>query len=198
MPETLDSEALTMLCSGVTEFSLGLTQIASQVRVLTGHLTRITLTSFPYFSNYMQDSVIGTMSESTHSSSGQVKMMKGLMLYQISLLKKAFSKLVLENPFLSGKILRQRSDQPIDGKRPGSMTLKISEPPEDMKVSLNDMTLPGPEWKLSYDKLRTNGMPMSKLDRGVLAPEANGQRSEKDRFFGAQVNFIPGGLSALC
>lgn len=72
-----------MLCSGVTEFSLGLTQIASQVRVLTEHLTRITLTSFPYFSNYTQDSVIGTMSESTHSSNDQVKMTKGLMLYQI-------------------------------------------------------------------------------------------------------------------
>lgn len=115
-----------------------------------------------------------------------------------SLLKKAFSKLVLENPFLSGDIIRQMSDQPIDGRRPGSTPLKISEPPEDMKVSLNDMTLPGPEWKLSYDELRTNGMPMSKLDRGVLAPEANGQRSEKDRFFGAQVNFITGGLSALC
>lgn len=114
-----------------------------------------------------------------------------------SLLQKALSKLVLENPFLSGEIVRQRSDQPIDGKRPGGMTLKISEPPEDIKVSLNDMTLPGHEWKLSYDELRISGMPMSKLHREMLAPRANGQGSKKDRFFEAQVNFIPGGC-LLC
>lgn len=114
-----------------------------------------------------------------------------------SLLQEASSKLVLDNPFLCGEIVRQRSDQPIDGKRPGSMTLEISEPPGDLKVILNDMTLPGHKWKLSYDELRTTGMPMSKLDRQMLAPRENGRVSKKDRFFEAQVNFIPGGC-LLC
>lgn len=105
--------------------------------------------------------------------------------------------MVLDNPFLSGEIVRQRSDQPIGGKWPGGMTLEISEPPEDLKVILNDITLPAHEWKLSYDVLRTTGMPMSNLDRELLAPRANGRGSKKDSFFEAQVNFIPGGC-LLC
>lgn len=114
-----------------------------------------------------------------------------------SLLQKALSELVLENTFLSGGVVRQKSDESVDGKRPGSMILKTFEPPEDIKIVLNDMTLPGHEWKLSYDELRTTGMPMSKLDREMLAPGANGRGLKKDKFFEAQVNFIPGGC-LLC
>lgn len=114
-----------------------------------------------------------------------------------SLLQESLSKLVHENPFLSGEILRQGSDQPQDGKRPGSMNLKISEPPEDLKVILNDMTLPGHEWTLTYDELCTAGMPMSNLDREMLVPRANGRGWNNNRFFEAQVNFIPGGC-LLC
>ena len=114
----------------------------------------------------------------------------------LSTLSKAWSRTLDERPTLRGKIGYNRSQ----GARPGSLELRIQELPENPNLVVNDMTVqrPGCSWNESYDSLKAQGMPPSKLDGKILAPLVSGV-GETDRVVTVQINFIPGGcLLAFC
>ncbi|KAM7203159.1 Transferase family domain containing protein [Naviculisporaceae sp. PSN 640] len=108
-------------------------------------------------------------------------------------LQQGLSRMVAERPFLAGKLKRD-GDDATDGARPGSLSLEIPENPvQEVKLAINDMSLPGSGWDYSYDDLRAAGMPLSKLDGGRLSPVAYGVASASNRVFEARLSFIPGG-----
>lgn len=112
----------------------------------------------------------------------------------LSTLEDAWSKTLVEQPVLASEVEFDRSE----GVRPGSLILRIPESPEDSRIVVNDLTLPGSTWKDSYEELRAQGMPLSKLDGRVLAPLVSGVGSTC-KVVTVQINLIRGGFSlSLC
>ncbi len=106
----------------------------------------------------------------------------------LSILENGWSKTLDERPILAGEVGFDRSR----GVRPGSLKLSIPETRQNAKIVVNDLTLPGGTWTDSYEDLRAQGMPPSKLDGKVLAPLVSGVGSTS-KVVTVQVNFIPGG-----
>ena len=85
-----------------------------------------------------------------------------------------------------------------EGVRPGTLKLRLPESRKNANLVVNDMTLLDDRWKESYEDLRAQGMPRSKLDSEVLAPLVSGIRSTL-KVITVQINFIPGGcLLSFC
>ena len=96
-------------------------------------------------------------------------------------------------PFLSGKVVRNKSDAEEDGKRPGGMSLVIEDPPEKIEIECNDLTGPDGSWGYSYDDLKRQGMPMTNLSQKRFAPGGTDDISASDKFLRTKITFIPGG-----
>ena len=113
----------------------------------------------------------------------------------LSVLENGWSRTLDERPFLAGEIEFDQSK----GVRPGSLKLRIPESHLNAdKIAVNDLTFPDNAWKYSYEDLRAQGMPTSKLDAEVLAPLVSGSGSTF-KVVTLQINFIPGGcLLSIC
>ena len=112
----------------------------------------------------------------------------------LSVLQAGLLETLQYRPYLTADILRNESQD----VRPGSLMLKVPEPFEEIKITVQDLTLPGSTWKDSYEDLRAAGMPLSKMDPKVLAPYVAGTATTT-KVLTAQMNFIPGGcLFTIC
>lgn len=115
-------------------------------------------------------------------------------LRALQILQDGLSRTVAQRPDISGEIARDESGR----ARPGHLILKVPDPPRDIRIELNDMTIPGREFPYSYEELRDTGMPHSRLDARVLAPLAAGIGTTS-KVITVQMNFIPGGcLLTVC
>ena len=113
----------------------------------------------------------------------------------LSVLQNGWSRTLDERPFLAGEVEFDQSK----GVRPGSLKLRIPESHMNANtIVTNDLTLPDKAWEDSYEDLRAQGMPTSKLDAKVLAPLVSGAGSTS-KVVTLQINFIPGGcLLSFC
>lgn len=112
----------------------------------------------------------------------------------LSVLEHGWSKTLDEQPMLAGEVEFDQSK----GVRPGSLKLRIPEPRPSANIVVNDLTLSDGRWEDSYEDLRAQGMPPSKLDGKVLAPLVSGVGSTS-KVVTVQINFIPGGcLLSFC
>lgn len=112
----------------------------------------------------------------------------------LKVLEEGWSKTLHEWPMLRGEI---GYDQSKD-TRPGTLKLKIPESRRNGGFVVNDLSLPGSSWNSSYEDLRSQGVPPSKLDGEVLAPLVCGIGATT-RVVTVQLNSIPGGyLLAFC
>ena len=106
----------------------------------------------------------------------------------LSTLSEGWSRMLEERPVLRGEI----EYDPSQGVRQGALKVRIPEIQQDSSLVVNDMTVPGHTWKDSYEELKAQGMPPSKLDGKVIAPLVSGVGSTA-KVVTAQINLIPGG-----
>ncbi|KAK1638008.1 hypothetical protein BDP81DRAFT_315814 [Colletotrichum phormii] len=113
----------------------------------------------------------------------------------LEVLNKAVEDLVRESPSLAGRVTRNESEnQSADGLRPGQLLLQIPEPLHAPKVIVNDLT---ESHEYNYRELIDAGVPMSKLDSKIFAPQIGVATTANVVDFRA--NFITGGcLLTIC
>lgn len=112
----------------------------------------------------------------------------------VSILEGGWSKTLDKLPSLASEIEFDQSE----GERPGTLKLRFFDHRQHGTLVVNDLTDPGTAWKETYEELRAQGMPSSKLDGRVLAPLVSGIGTTS-KVATIQINLIPGGcLLSLC
>lgn len=112
----------------------------------------------------------------------------------VSILADGWSKTLDQLPSLSSEIEFDHSE----GERPGTLKLISFDHRQHGTLVVNDLTRPYTAWKDTYEQLRAQGMPLSKLDGRVLAPLVSGIGTTS-KVATIQINLIPGGcLLSLC
>ncbi|KAK5637148.1 hypothetical protein RRF57_012860 [Xylaria bambusicola] len=108
-------------------------------------------------------------------------------------LQEGYNKLLELWPYLGGDIVRDNCSD----KRPGHLSLVISEKNPDTEIPVVDFKNLPNSWTHSYTEVLEAGLPVSWLDASIFAPYAAGNIITTKPFT-VQANWIPGGCLLTC